>query len=145
MVEAMLQANDILPRHILRIDVTTGGDHGKGAFQQGIRLTLVVKDEVELKNPDDDDEKAVTVDSIVAEVICKKDNAKVLELTINSQLFEALSEIADGKLEIHQPCRERQNAQSSHRPGRHITWQFGSTCTWCPTWHSMKQSLEGRA
>ena len=59
-----------------------------------------MKDEVELKNPDDDDEKAVTVDSIVAEVICKKDNAKVLELTINSQLVEALSEIADGKPEM---------------------------------------------
>ena len=59
-----------------------------------------MKDEVEMKNPDDDDEKAVTVDSIVAEVICKKDNAKVLEITNNSQLVEALSEIADGKLEI---------------------------------------------
>ena len=28
MVEAVMQAHDILPRHIERIDVTTGGDHG---------------------------------------------------------------------------------------------------------------------
>ena len=59
-----------------------------------------MKDEVEMKNPDDDDEKAVTVDSIVAEVICKKDNAKVLELTINNQFVEAMSEIVYGKLEM---------------------------------------------
>ena len=37
---------------------------------------------------------------IVPGVICKKENAKVLELTINSQLVEALSEIEDGKLEM---------------------------------------------
>ena len=43
---------------------------------------MVVKEEVQLKTLDDDDDKAVTVDSIVAEVICKKDNAKVMELTI---------------------------------------------------------------
>ena len=61
---------------------------------------MVVKEEVQLKTLDDDDDKAVTVDSIVAEVICKKDNAKVMELTINSQLVEAMSEIADGKLEM---------------------------------------------
>ena len=100
LTESMMQAHDILPLHVARIDVTTGGDHGKGALQQGIRLTLVVKDEVELESPDDDDEKAVTTDSIVAEVICKKDKAEVLELTVNSQLVEALREIADGKLEI---------------------------------------------
>ena len=56
----------------------------KGAFQRGIRVAMVVKDEVQLKTPDEDDDKAVTVDSIVAEIICKKDNAKMLELTINS-------------------------------------------------------------
>ena len=82
MVESMMQAHDILPRHVARIDVTTGGDHGtsKGAFQQGIHMAMVVKDKMQLKTPDDDDDKAVTGDSIVAEVICKKDNEKVLEL-----------------------------------------------------------------
>ena len=100
MAESMMQAHDILPRHIARIDVTTGNDHDKRALQQGIRLTLVVKEEAELKSPDDDDEKALAVDSIVAEVICKKGNAKVLELTINRKLIEALSEITDGKLEM---------------------------------------------
>ena len=51
LVEAMMQAVDILPRHIVRIDVITGGDHGKGALQQSTRLTLVMKNEVELKIP----------------------------------------------------------------------------------------------
>ena len=33
LAESMMQAHGILPRHVARIDVTTGSDHGKGAFQ----------------------------------------------------------------------------------------------------------------
>ena len=64
---AMMQAHGILPLHIAHINITTDDDHGKGTLQQGIYLELVVKDGVELVSLDDDDEKAITLDSIAVE------------------------------------------------------------------------------
>ena len=51
-------------------------------------MKLVVKDRVELVSLDDDDEKAITLDSIAVEVICKKDNADELKHMVNKQLVE---------------------------------------------------------
>ena len=100
LTSSIMEANNILPLHVGRIDLTTGGDHGKGALQLGIRLTMVVSNEGELRNHDHDDDKAITVDSILAEVICKKYNADVLKITINSKFVEVMRGIEEGKLEL---------------------------------------------
>ena len=42
----------------------------------------------------------MTLELIIAEVVFKKDNTKVLKLTVNNQLGEALRKIAEGKLEM---------------------------------------------
>ena len=66
MTSSIMEVNKILPLHVRRIDLTTGGDHSKGALQLGTRLTMVVRNECELLNHDHDNEKAITVDSIIS-------------------------------------------------------------------------------
>lgn len=46
--------------NIKRIDLTTGGDHGQGALQQGVQVTTVVKDEIDLEGHDEDDKHSFT-------------------------------------------------------------------------------------
>ena len=57
LVTSVMEVEKILPEQVLRIDVTSGGDHGQGALQLGIRLTIVVIDEKKLEDPDNDDDK----------------------------------------------------------------------------------------
>ena len=37
LTSSIMEVNNILPSHVRRIDLTTGGDHGKGALQLGIQ------------------------------------------------------------------------------------------------------------
>ena len=100
LVTSVVEVEKILPEEALRIDVTSGGDHGQGALQLGIRLTIVVIDEKKLEDPDDDDDKSITLNSIVGEATCKKDNAAVLKLTLNDDFAEAMKAMVTGKLEM---------------------------------------------
>ena len=95
-----MNTHSILPLNVKRVDVTTGGDHGQGALQHGVRVTVVTTEETVLERSGNDDRHAITVESIFAEVICKKDSAAILKLTINDQLVEAMREISESKLEM---------------------------------------------
>ena len=97
---SIMEVNNILPEQVHWIDFTVGGDHGQGALQLGFRMTLVVTDEKKLEDPDDDDDKAITLESIVVEAICKKDNAVILKLTVNNSFVVAMQEMATGKLKM---------------------------------------------
>jgi len=65
-----------------------------------VRVTVVMTEERVLECLDNDDKHAITVESIFAEVICKKDSAAILKLTINNKLVEAMQEISESKLEM---------------------------------------------
>ena len=98
----IMESNVILPDYLRRIDLTTGGDDGQGALQQGVQVTIVLNDDIEIDDHDEDDKHLLTYELIIiiAEVICKKDNAEIMKLTINTQLSEAMKEIAKYKLAL---------------------------------------------
>ncbi len=100
LIPSIMEGNQIAPKMVGRVDVTTGGDHGKGALQHGAQVTTVVKDAYEVEGHDDDDSHSFTFNTIIAEVICKKDNSEILKLTINNKLSEAMKEIAESKVEF---------------------------------------------
>ena len=52
-----------------------------------------MKDDIELEAYDEDEKHSFSFELIIAEVIYKKDNAKILKLTINDKLSEAMKEI----------------------------------------------------
>ncbi|KAL7524102.1 hypothetical protein ACHAXR_002598, partial [Thalassiosira sp. AJA248-18] len=96
----MMEANELLPDDIERIDLVTGGDHGKEALQQGLHVTITTMDGVDREGHDEDDPHSFTYELIVAEAICKKDNAKIMENTINKGLTPAMKEIVESKLAV---------------------------------------------
>ena len=62
---------DITKVIIERVDIVIGGDHGQGAFQAGFQVVGVFAKESEIKT--------VIFDISLAEIVCQKDNARVLE------------------------------------------------------------------
>ena len=98
----IMESNIILPGYLRRIDLTTGGDHGQGALQQDVQVTIILDDDIEIDDHDEDDKHLLTYELIIiiAEVICKKDNAEIMKLIINTQLSEAMKEIAKYKLAL---------------------------------------------
>ena len=91
---------DNLPGQVRRIDVTSGGDHGQGALQLGIHVTMVVTNEKKLEDSDNDDDKSITLQSIVAEAICKKDNAAILKLAVNDSFVASMRDMATSNLKM---------------------------------------------
>jgi len=93
-----MNGKNIGSKDIERIDVVVGADHGKGAFQAGAKVIVTTKhnanDKVEMKSH--------TFEISVAEVICKKDNAKVLQLTCNKRLTAGLKTIARSDLVVQE-------------------------------------------
>lgn len=77
---------------IERVDIVVGGDHGQGAFQAGCQDVVVFAEESETPT--------VIFDIGLAEVICRKDNAKVLENTIEPFLTRGFGIITENKLTI---------------------------------------------
>lgn len=86
------------PQHVERIDLVTGGDHGQGALQQGVKCTITTSDGVELEGHDDDDIHSFSLQMIIAEAICGKDTGELLKATPNDKLSAGMKEIADEKL-----------------------------------------------
>ena len=97
----IMESNVILPDYLRRIDpASTGGNHGQGALQQGVQVTIVLNDDIEIDGHDEDDKHSFTNELIIVEVTYKKDNAEIMKLTINTQLSEAMKEIARCKLAV---------------------------------------------
>jgi hypothetical protein len=79
---------------IERVDLILGGDHGAGAFQFGVKVVIVInrrqQDEPTFSIPTpksvSTSEDTIVFDIAIAEVICRKDNAEVLKLTIEKHL-----------------------------------------------------------
>jgi hypothetical protein len=80
-ISAELEMSGLVLSDIERVDLILGGDHGAGAFQFGVKVVIASKKSV------------LTFDIAVAEVICKKDNAEVLKLTVEQHLTEGISAI----------------------------------------------------
>ena len=82
----------MLPEDIERIDIIAGGDHGKGAFVAGARIVVKLADNA--KSAKGDDVQSFSFEISVAEIICRKDNAEILELTIKDELTKGLDTLA---------------------------------------------------
>jgi len=82
----------VLPEDIERIDIIAGGDHGKGAFVAGARIVVKLADNA--KSAKGDDVQSFSFEISVAEIICRKDNAEILELTIKDELTKGLDTLA---------------------------------------------------
>ena len=81
-----------MPEDIERIDIITGGDHGKGAFVAGARIVVKLADDA--KSAKGDDIQSFSFEISVAEIICRKDNAEILEKTIKDELTKGLDTLA---------------------------------------------------
>ena len=75
--------------NIKRVDVIAGGDHGCGAFVAGAKVVVTFSDK-----------SSVYFDVSVAEVLCRKDNAEVLEKTILTELTKGLKTMAENEMHI---------------------------------------------
>lgn len=86
------------PKRVIDIDVMAGGDHGKGAFVFGAKVLVYVSKE---DNHDEVDEEASFIFEIsVAEIICSKDSADVIAITIKKELTKGLRTIAKKDMTI---------------------------------------------
>ena len=97
-----LNSKGIHPDRIERVDVVHGGDHGCKAFIAGSRISVILSKN---NNTTDDDEDEVKHESFsfeisVAEILCRKDNAEILTLTIKNDLTKGLKTIAEEHLNI---------------------------------------------
>ena len=100
-IASQLRAKHIEPEKIERLDIIPGGDHGKGAFILGARIVVRL---VEPLRPNGEGEEAQSYFSFeisVAEVICRKDNAEILSMTIKDELTKGLRTIAENKLTFY--------------------------------------------
>ena len=88
-----LQARNVLPNNITRIDAIVGGDHGQGAFIAGARIVVAHN-----RVGNNGGETWFSFEISVAEVLCPKDNAEILELTIKDDLTEGLRTMAEHDL-----------------------------------------------
>ena len=90
------------PGEIVRVDVVHGGDYGKGAFIAGARLSVILSDEATAMDVDGEKEKheSFSFEISVAEILCRKDNAEILTLTIRDELTKGLKTIATNNLNI---------------------------------------------
>ena len=90
------------------IDVISGGDHGKGAFIAVGKVIVFLKDG-----------KSFSFEMTVAEILCRKDNAELLSLTIKDLLTQGLQTMAKDNLYIKvdkdDPAKDK-------------------TCFWVPTY-----------
>jgi hypothetical protein len=85
----IIEVLDIVPeecKNKLHLQIAIGGDHGKGAFQEGMELLLT--------NQDDGTEYWREVVRL-AEVECKKDTSDVLKKTVIKSLNEALDRMLE--------------------------------------------------
>ena len=71
-----------------RIDIIAGGDHGQVAFQAGARIVVILK------------KGQLIFEVSVAEVLCRKDNADILQKTIEPRLSRGLEGISKSSLNI---------------------------------------------
>ena len=97
-----LNSKGIHPDRIERVDVVHGGDHGCKAFIAGSRISVILSKN---NNTTDDNEDEVKHESFsfeisVAEILCRKDNAEILTLTIKDDLTKGLKTIAEEHLNI---------------------------------------------
>ena len=77
---------------IERVDIVVGGDYGQGAFQAGCQVVVVFSEESETPT--------VIFDIGLAGVICRKDNATVLEEPIEPFLIGGFQIIVENELTI---------------------------------------------
>ncbi|KAL7526841.1 hypothetical protein ACHAXR_001674, partial [Thalassiosira sp. AJA248-18] len=84
-----LQALDVKPNMIDRVDHISGGDHGQGAFIAGSRIVISLGDE---------DAEPISFEISVAEIVCKKDNADILKKTIKDELTKGFDTLAKNDL-----------------------------------------------
>ena len=87
-----LQALDITPHMVERIDIINGGDHGIGAFIAGARIVVTLNESIEEEGSDI---VPICFEISVAEIICKKDNAEILTKTIRTNLTEGLKTLSE--------------------------------------------------
>jgi hypothetical protein len=74
---------------IKRIVIVLGGDHGCGAFVVGAKVIVTFTDN-----------KSECFDVSVAEVLCRKDNAEILEKTVLSELSKYLELVVENPIRI---------------------------------------------
>ena len=94
-LKRQLQSRKIMPSEIERIDIITGADHGLGAMIVGSRIVVILKD-----NVSDDTKESFSFEISVAEILCRKDNADLLDKTVKTELTKGLRTIAKNKLVI---------------------------------------------
>ena len=93
--QRQLQSKGVSPEDIIRIDIITGGDHGKGAFVAGARIVVALDEQATSDGKKID---SFSFEISVAEIICRKDNADILSKTIKDELTKGLDTLASNKL-----------------------------------------------
>ena len=73
----------IKPSDIKRIDIALGGDHGKGAFIFSADIVLVLQDNERIYN-----------EVAIGEIICRKDTAELIEMTILPFLTQGMKQLS---------------------------------------------------
>ena len=93
--QRQLQSKGVSPEDIIRIDIITGGDHGKGTFVAGARIVVALDEQATSEGKKID---SFSFEISVAEIICRKDNADILSKTIKDELTKGLDTLASNKL-----------------------------------------------
>ena len=94
-----LRSRNFVPSDVERVDIITGGDHGLGAFVAGSRI-VVIADE---RRQDDDGRpiESFSFEISVAEILCRKDNAKILSESIKDELTKGLEQLATSEINFY--------------------------------------------
>ena len=94
-----LRSRNFVPSGVERVDIITGGDHGLGAFVAGSRI-VVIADE---RRQDDDGRpiESFSFEISVAEILCRKDNAKILSESIKDELTKGLEQLATSEINFY--------------------------------------------
>lgn len=96
-LQRQLQSNNISHGDIKQVDVVSGGDHGQGAFIVGGKIIVLLNREMYVNG---EKGNRFSFEISVAEILCRKDNAELLSLTIKKKLTEGLKTIAEDQLQI---------------------------------------------
>ena len=82
----------------MRIDIITGGDHGKGVFIAGSCIVVMLNEATQSKGQKID---SFSFEMSVAEIICRRENAEILSMTIHNDLAKSIDTIATNELNFH--------------------------------------------
>ena len=103
--QRQLQSKGVSPEDIIRIDIITGGDHGKGAFVARARIVVALDEQATSEGEKID---SFSFEISVAEIICRKDNADILCKTIKDELTKGLDTLASN---IRRPPMSHMNLE----------------------------------